>query len=258
MNEVNKTLYIPLYGKAYVTNHNCLLKDNKAVSIWNSVQFPLGRKSKSKYLAYYMAMRARVFDDFVKENITGDTIVVHLGCGLDSRVERLGLDNLWIDVDFEEVIQERKLYYTESDTYKMVGCDVCSMKWTEFVDASKPVIVLLEGVSMYLTSVQLQELFRNISSSFGNCLILMDVYSSFAAKMSKYKNPVKDVGVSTVYGLDDPMMVVNEKLEFVSEMEMTPEYLINELSGLEKAIFKKLYAGTFASSLYRLYNYKSK
>ena len=88
--------------------------------------------------------------------------------------------------------------------------------------------------------------------------VLMDVYSNFAAKMSKYKNPVNDVGVSVVYGLDNPLLVANEQLEFVSEIDMTPTSLIEEINGFDKVIFKKLYAGKFANSLYHLYNYKSK
>ena len=163
MNEVNKTLYIPLYGKSFVTSLNCVLKDTKAREIWNQVQFPLGRKSKSKFLAYYMAMRARVFDDLVKKYVTDDCVIVHLGCGLDSRYERLQLSNIFIDVDFEEVIQERKLYFSENDQYKMVGCDICSLDWAKDMDVSKPVIVVIEGVSMYLTNEQLQQLFKDIT-----------------------------------------------------------------------------------------------
>lgn len=34
VNEVNKTLYISLYGKAYVTEKGILLHDPKAKEIW--------------------------------------------------------------------------------------------------------------------------------------------------------------------------------------------------------------------------------
>ena len=34
MNNVNKTLYIPLYGKAYVSRQGILLHDPKAEAIW--------------------------------------------------------------------------------------------------------------------------------------------------------------------------------------------------------------------------------
>ena len=62
MNNVNKTLYIPLYGKAYVSKRGLFLHDTKAEEIWQAEQFALKGKSKSKYLAYYMGIRSAVFD----------------------------------------------------------------------------------------------------------------------------------------------------------------------------------------------------
>ena len=62
MDNVNKTLYIPLYGKAYVSKKGIILRDPKAEVIWAAEGFPLKGKSKSKWLAYYMGMRAAVFD----------------------------------------------------------------------------------------------------------------------------------------------------------------------------------------------------
>ena len=63
MNNINKTLYIPLYGKAYVSQKGILLSDKKAEEIWAAEGFKLGGKSKSKWLAYYMGIRSAVFDE---------------------------------------------------------------------------------------------------------------------------------------------------------------------------------------------------
>ena len=52
MNEVNKTLFIPLYGKAYVSKKKIILKDKKAEDIWAQVEFSLKGKSKSELLNY--------------------------------------------------------------------------------------------------------------------------------------------------------------------------------------------------------------
>ena len=62
MNNVNKTLYIPLYGKAYVSKKGLFLHDAKAEEIWQAEQFALKGKSRSKYLVYYMGIRSAVFD----------------------------------------------------------------------------------------------------------------------------------------------------------------------------------------------------
>lgn len=69
MNSVSKTLYIPLYGKAYVSRLGILLKDPKAQEIWAAEGFPLKRKAKSRWLAYSMAMRSAVFDRWLEQQI---------------------------------------------------------------------------------------------------------------------------------------------------------------------------------------------
>ena len=67
MDSVNKTLYIPLYGKAYVSRNGLLLRDETAEAIWEKEGFPLKGKAKSKWLAYNMGMRAAVFDRWLEE-----------------------------------------------------------------------------------------------------------------------------------------------------------------------------------------------
>jgi len=114
----------------------------------------------------------------------------------------------------------------------------------------------MEGVSMYFQQEELKVVLEQISCHFEVVNLLMDSYTTFAAKASKYKNPINDVGVTLVYGMDEPKILENEKLSFLKEHEMTPEVLINELEGFERAIFKKLYSGSIAQKMYRLYEYK--
>ena len=58
----SKTLYIPLYAKAYVSQRGLILHDEYAERIWDAEGFPLGRKARSKWLAFFLGMRARVFE----------------------------------------------------------------------------------------------------------------------------------------------------------------------------------------------------
>ena len=67
MDSVNKTLYIPLYGKSYLSKKGIILKDEKAEEIWDKEQFKLKGKSKSKWLSYYMGIRAAVFDPSISD-----------------------------------------------------------------------------------------------------------------------------------------------------------------------------------------------
>jgi len=111
MDNVNKTLYIPLYGKAYVSRRGLILRDKKAEEIWEAEGFPLKGKAKSKWLAYNMGMRSAVFDAWTKQQMAQlpEAVVLHVGCGMDSRCLRVETEERqWFDVDFPEVIAERK------------------------------------------------------------------------------------------------------------------------------------------------------
>ena len=127
MDAVNKTLYIPLYGKSYVSKRSIILNDPKAEEIWTAECFPLKGKSASKWLAYYMAMRAAVFDRWLRQQMESapEATVLHLGCGMDSRICRVGEQgHLWYDIDFPDVITQRKRYYQENETYRMLAAQL--------------------------------------------------------------------------------------------------------------------------------------
>ena len=260
MNSVNKTLYIPLYGKAYVSKKGIILKDKKAEEIWDNEGFELKGKSKSKWLAYYMGMRSSVFHLWVKEKLTelNDATVIHIGCGMDSRVLRVGTHNhKWYDVDFSEVICERKLHYSENADYKMLEGDARNPEWLNEISERKSAVVIIEGVSMYLKPEEIRNLITTLNSHFDKIALMMDCYTEMSAKISKYKNPINDVGVTTVYGTDNPKIFETGGFKFIKEHNMTSDTLIDELKGMEKCIFKKLYGGKFSKKMYRLFEYKS-
>lgn len=260
MNNVNKTLYIPLYGKAFVSKKNIIIKDKKAEEIWLKEGFELKGKSKSKWLAYYMAMRSAVYDEWLENEMKDNqnAIVLHIGCGMDSRIQRVSAKSKqWYDIDFPDVIEERQKYYKETDYYHMLAIDMRTEAWKSHIKANQDAIIVLEGVSMYFEPTELVGLLSNLSEHFNSVKILMDCYTEKAAKVSKYKNPINDVGVNTVYGYDNPEELAEKaNLIFVNEYNMTPHKYIDELCGTERFVFKHLFAGKFAKSMYRMYEYK--
>lgn len=137
----------------------------------------------------------------------------------------------------------------------MVCGDVREEAWLAEI-SGKNAIVVMEGVSMYLTPEELKAAMANLYGRFEKLAVLMDCYSEFAAKASKYKNPINDVGVTQVYGLDEPKLLERSGLTFIGEHDMTPEDLVGQLQGMERAVFRRLYAGGMARKLYRLYEYR--
>ena len=259
MDNVNKTLYIPLYGKACVSSKGLLLEDKKAEEIWEAEGFPLKGKAKSKWLAYYMGMRSAVFDRWAKKQMQENpgAVILHLGCGMDSRCLRVGTENcLWYDVDFPEVISERKRYFEETESYRMIASDVRETSWLDRIPAGKTAILVMEGISMYLQQSELREVLKRLKGHFGEVRILMDTYTVFAARATRYKNPINEVGVTVVYGLDDPgELEAGTGITFLQEHALTPEELIRQLPGAEQRFFRRMFAGKLAKKIYRLYEF---
>ena len=262
MNSVNKTLYIPLYGKAAVSKKGIILHDPKAELIWEKEGFTLHGKAKSKWLTYYMGIRSAVFDRWVREQLenTPEALVLHIGCGMDSRVERIGKkETVWYDVDFPSVIEERRKYYRETENYRMLAADARQTDWIGELPASEHAVVIMEGVSMYFQIPELLKLLSGLKGHFGSLTLLMDCYTEFAVKESKYKNPIKDVGAQVTSGLDDPEKLADSTgMRFTGEPDMTPDDLVDELKGFERVFFKTVLGGKMSKKMYRLYEFEMK
>ncbi len=257
MNEVQQTLFIPLYGKSKVSKQGVILNDPVAEKIWEEEGFSIHGKSKSKWLAYNMAMRARVFDVWTDRMLLQHkrALVLHIGCGLDSRCIRVRSPYLkWIDCDFRDVITIRKKYYSESERYEMLELDASCPDQIRLLPDNDTAIVVLEGLSMYLTKEQLRRFLRALSKKYRELHILMDVYTEFGARASKFKNPVNDVGVTRLYGIDNIESVIKGlQIRLVGEHTFTPKALVEELMPTEKLFFKLMFTGTLYRMIYRLY-----
>lgn len=257
MNEVNKTLFIPLYGKARVSRQGIILNDPSAERIWDAEGFPVRGKSRSKWLAYNMAMRARVFDDWTDAALKSrpDAAVLHIGCGLDSRCARVRQPYVtWIDCDLPDVIRVRKKYFEETPRYHMAALDASKPEEVSALPGGREAVVILEGLSMYLTRDELRGLFLALEAKYDALRVLMDVYTLFGARVSRYKNPVNDVGVTRLYGIDDiGGLLVGTRLSVIAERTFTPDKLVDELKPADRFVFRLLFTGRSYRRFYRLY-----
>ena len=111
---------------------------------------------------------------------------------------------------------------------------------------------------MYLTNSQVRGLLQALDKKYRELHILMDVYTEFGARASKYKNTVNDVGVSKLYGIDDIESVTDGlRVRFVKEHSFTPASLVKELTPADRVIFNLLFTGKLYRKIYRLYELKS-
>ncbi|MBQ7500875.1 MAG: hypothetical protein IJT91_08275 [Clostridia bacterium] len=111
---------------------------------------------------------------------------------------------------------------------------------------------------MYLTDTQVRGLLQALDKKYRHLHILMDAYTGFGVKASKYKNPVNEVGVTELYGVDDIGSIINGlRISFVKEHNFTPSALVRELPPIDRQLFKLLFTGRLYRKIYRLYELKA-
>ncbi len=106
LTDEKETLFIPLSGKALdYRSKNSILNDFKANEIIEKVGINFTKQNgfKAKMGGRTLAVRAKQYDEWTKDFITKNknAVIVHLGCGLDARINRVQPPNsvTWFDVD---------------------------------------------------------------------------------------------------------------------------------------------------------------
>ena len=260
LNNENKTLFIPLYGKALMSKENLFIKDLKAEQIINEID--CSSLKQNKYLSMYLAIRAKILDDlcskFIAEN--SNAVIIHLGCGLDSRVLRVNQNYAhWYDIDFPGVISLRNRFFDNSDKYTMIGSKVEEIEWLDNIQSEENALVIAEGLTMYLSEREMQKVLSMIENKFRKSTIIFDAYSKNATILSKIKNPVNQMKATVKWGMDDEtdVLALNQNIRFIGEYLIKPkEEELERLEKMERYLFENLYCGKVSESLYKIYEFK--
>ncbi len=132
----------------------------------------------------YVALRARRFDryarGFLKANPDGR--VLNLGCGFDTRFERLGDAGVRvIDLDVPEIVRVRRMLGDDRGGDRLIESSVMDFVWMERAGAGRgrPVLVLAEGLLMYLEPDEFRRLVCELAATWPGCELVGEVFSSY-------------------------------------------------------------------------------
>jgi len=186
---VAETLLIPLYNRAMESQRpDAMMKDEKAVALvtQKSFDFTGVRQIPMKEALNVMRiMQAREMDRYARDFLSRhpEAVVVHIGCGLDSRFERVDNGQVeWFDLDVPEIIQlRRKFIGDERERYHLLGCSVFEDTWLEAVGVhrQRPFLFLAEGVFVYFEEAQVKSLVLTLLNRFPGSEMVFDVFSPF-------------------------------------------------------------------------------
>ena len=242
LSEEKETLLITLHSKR-LNSTKKIFSDSKAQEILDRIDYDFSSLKVPEGTVLTVCLRAKKMDDYVKEFISGhpECMVIHLACGLDTRYHRIKNSTIeWYDLDLPEVIEIRKRFFVETDNYHMISSSVTDGQWLNNIqDKSKPVLILAEGLFMYLCEKEIKSLFIRLRSQFSKFMLIFDAYSSITVKNINKHPSIKKTGASIRWGIDNP----KEIEEWVNGLKLIEEWFFNQseeiknLSYLYKIIF---------------------
>ncbi len=132
-------------------------------------------------------MLTREMDRYARDFLCrhSEAVVVHIGCGLDSRFERVAERNgrvEWYDVDLPDVIElRRKFIGDEEERYHLLGCSVFEDAWLEEVKvhSQRPFLFLAENVFVYFVEAQVKSLALRLRDHFPGAELVFDGWTPF-------------------------------------------------------------------------------
>lgn len=138
---------------------------------------------------FMVALRSAQFDALIDRYLDRhpDATVLHLGCGLHSRALRMARPDggQWFDVDLPNVIALRRELHSETPRYRMIGSSVTDPEWIDELPTGGPVLIVAEGLLMYLTPREIAELLHRLLDRYDTGELIADFLSPWGPRMSR-------------------------------------------------------------------------
>ena len=209
LSKEKQTYLATLYGKALdAAVEHPILGDGFAADAVARIDYEFKELKLPKGAEISLPMRAWHFDQWTRAFLAAhpESTVLHLGCGLDTRVYRIdpGPQVRWFDVDLPDVIALREQLYPERAGYRLIGASVTNLAWLDVVPGNTPVFVIAEGLMMYLREQDGTALLRRITRQFPSGQIAFDGYSRAMVRLVSRLATVRGAKVELVWGVNDP------------------------------------------------------
>ncbi len=204
-----QTLLVTLYGKAIDARApDPILGDTFADDVLRRLDFDVGKLEVPRGAEISLPVRAKQLDGWTREFLAGHprATVLHLGCGLDSRVLRVDPPATvrWYDVDYPDVIALRGRVYGARGGYAMIGSSVTDLAWLDAIPKADPVLVVAEGLSMYLAPAAGTAMVRRIVELFPGGELIFDACSTLFVRMMRLFPVARAANVRLSWAIDDP------------------------------------------------------
>lgn len=183
-NVVAETLLIPLYMRAKESRRgkSAILKDEMAEKLVDRIEYDYSKLDGARLSEVGCVVRGWFFDKAVRRFIAEHDrpVVVNVGCGLDTRVQRIGDDGrtVFYELDLPEVIVLRRELIPEPANSHYLSASLLETGWMDELKKRHPdgdFIFVVEGVLMYFYEEQVRLFLGEVTVRFPGGELWFDV-----------------------------------------------------------------------------------
>lgn len=187
---VPETMLQTVYARAKESSGRGAIHDAKAEEIIEKLDYDFSLADKDTAMHSGVIARTIVLDRMTKEWLASHpgAVVVNIACGLDTRCYRMSGNAHWYNLDLPETMAVREKLLPESGTISQIAMSAMEDWGSEISEQNVQVLIVIEGLTMYLNAKDVQQIFAVISSRFSQATIFVETMNPMIVKRFK-ENP---------------------------------------------------------------------
>lgn len=221
---VPETMLQTVYARAKESRGRGAIRDKKAEEIVSNLDYDFSLAEKDTAMRSGVIARTIVLDRLVKTWLVAypGAVVVNLACGLDTRCERLQGYAHWYNLDLPETIAVREKLLAEGGAVTQIAMSAMDNWGGRIAQHDAPALVLIEGLTMYLSEADIKRIFAVISKRFAQVRVLVEVMNPMVVKRFKEKS-IEGSQAKFTWGIKDgaALAALLPDFRFVEEHSLT-------------------------------------
>lgn len=221
---VPETMLQTIYARAKESRGCGAIHDAKAEEIIEKLDYDFSLADKDTAMRSGVIARTIVLDRMTKEWLAlhPGAVVVNIACGLDTRCYRMSGYAHWYNLDLPETMAVREKLLPESGTISQIAMSAMEDWGSEINEQNVPVLIVIEGLTMYLSEADVQRIFRVISHRFEKATVFVETMNPIIVKRFQEKS-IEGSNAKFTWGVKDgpALAAVLPDFRFVEEHSLT-------------------------------------
>ena len=187
---VPETMLQTVYARAKESRGRGAIHDAKAEEITRKLDYDFSLADKDNAMHSGVIARTIVLDKLTKSWLAKHpgAVVVNIACGLDTRCYRMSGHSHWYNLDLPETMAVREKLLPESGSISQIAMSAMDDWGGEIKEQNTPVLIIIEGLTMYLTETDVQQIFTVISNRFSKATVFVETMNPMIVKRFKEKS----------------------------------------------------------------------